>query len=178
MAVSSAVIALRARVLHTTWEHTLCCSMHQRALPWPTHASPWPRADESLVCSELISSLCRGAWHMNDHVPILQRLRWGEIGFANLRFQQTANNDLQFQCEVDSYRRGNLGVFDCSWVGNTVRPGGYQLRDAADIWTGNKDEWWDSVELEQVGLLSSAKCILHFQETSSLSGSMGLAFPC
>ena len=83
-------------------------------------------------------------------MPILQRLRWGEIGFANLRFQQTATYDLQFECQIESYRAGNLGVFDCSWVGNYIRPGGYQLRAAEDIWTGNKDEWWDSVELEQV----------------------------
>ena len=95
-------------------------------------------------------AVCREAWHLKDHVPILQRLRWGEIGFANLRFQQTEGYDLQFDCQIDAIAQGNRAVFDCDWVGNHVRPGGYQLRAAADIWTGNKDEWWDSVELEQV----------------------------
>jgi hypothetical protein len=28
---------------------------------------------------------CRKSWHMHDKVQLLQRLRWGELGFANLR---------------------------------------------------------------------------------------------
>ena len=30
--------------------------------------------------------LCRGTWHMKDHVPLLQRLKWGALPFANLRY--------------------------------------------------------------------------------------------
>ena len=29
--------------------------------------------------------MCRRAWHLEDKVRILRTLRWGEIGFANLR---------------------------------------------------------------------------------------------
>ena len=31
--------------------------------------------------------LCRHSWHMQDVVKIIKRLRWGQIGYANLRYR-------------------------------------------------------------------------------------------
>jgi hypothetical protein len=36
----------------------------------------------------------RHTWHLGDRVPLLRRLRWGEVPFANLRFRNGPNNRL------------------------------------------------------------------------------------
>jgi hypothetical protein len=41
----------------------------------------WQQHSSSCVCIHLR----RKSWHMHDKVQLLQRLRWGEVGFANLR---------------------------------------------------------------------------------------------
>ena len=62
-------------------------------------------------------------------MPILQRLRWGLIGFANLRYATGPNHDLPFKCSVGAIARGEKWAdFDCDWVGNTLRPGHYRPR--------------------------------------------------
>ena len=74
---------------------------HYEQLPETTvfmHAHRWVRCDVAAVVSlEPLDSggsastagLCilprRKSWHMHDKVQLLRRLRWGEVGFANLR---------------------------------------------------------------------------------------------
>ena len=92
----------------------------------------------------------RSAWHVDDHVPILRRLRWeSSIGFANLRFDTGPEHHLKWKCEVNA-RKNGAKLFDCDWVGNHIRPGTYTVRSSKEVWSGNKDEWWDSVELYEV----------------------------
>lgn len=78
---------------------------------------------------------------MKDHVPVLRRLRWGNVPFANLRFDTGPDRHLQWNCQVGAREQGINTIFDCDWVGNHVRPGRYPIREAKDIWSGNKDEW-------------------------------------
>ena len=40
--------------------------------------------------------------------------------------------------------------FDCNWVGNWLRPGSMQPRKERDITPMNKDEWIDSLEVNEV----------------------------
>ncbi|KAK9808172.1 hypothetical protein WJX73_005073 [Symbiochloris irregularis] len=92
----------------------------------------------------------RFGWHLEDHVPLMRRLRWDTVAvpFANLRFETGPDHHLKFSCEVDKGQHPD--VFDCDWVGGHLRPGNYTIRNSQDIYVGNKDEWADSVELEQV----------------------------
>ena len=50
---------------------------------------------------------------MKDVVPVLQRLRWGEIGFANLRFSPFS--DQEWTC--------GEGWLPCDWAGGTIHIG-------------------------------------------------------
>lgn len=95
---------------------------------------------------------------MRDHVPLLRRLRWGHLPFANLRFDTGPDHHLDWKCEMDAKAK-HLKAFDCDWVGNHIRPGNYEIRKATDIWSGNKDEWWDSVELEQASIKPASACM-------------------
>lgn len=56
----------------------------------------------------------RHGWHMKDKVPLLQRLRWGQIGFANLRHQGFKDWD----CGSPFKRK----FFPCGWEGAIVTP--------------------------------------------------------
>ena len=91
--------------------------------------------------------LCRGTWHMKDHVPLLQRLRWGALPFANLRY--SPGGRLDWECgnrtSSEEFRR-----FDCDWQGSHLRPRDLKPRKARELNVGNKDCWWDSVELREV----------------------------
>ena len=91
--------------------------------------------------------LCRGTWHLKDHVPLLQRLRWGELPFANLRY--SPGSRLDWECGnrtgSEEFRR-----FDCDWQGSHLRPRDLKPRKARELTAGNKDCWWDSVELREV----------------------------
>ena len=43
--------------------------------------------------------LCaRSTWHLSDHVPVLRRLRWGEVPYANLRYRNGPHNNLKYGC--------------------------------------------------------------------------------
>lgn len=46
-------------------------------------------ANQKSAPPDMTSNTCcrRHGWHMKDKVPLLQRLRWGQVGFANLRHQ-------------------------------------------------------------------------------------------
>ena len=70
---------------------------------------------------------------MQDHVPILRRLRWGHLGFANLRFDTGAQHRLDWKCEFGVRERGVKTTFDCDWVGNHIRPGSYRIRQVCQI---------------------------------------------
>ena len=41
-----------------------------------------------------VFEVCRSAWHLRDHVPLLRRMRWGAVPFANLRFRNGPHNRL------------------------------------------------------------------------------------
>ena len=56
----------------------------------------------------------RGSWHLHDIVPVLQRLRWGKHGFANLRYGPV--EEVDWEC-------GKKGSNACSWAGGTLFPG-------------------------------------------------------
>ena len=58
---------------------------------------------------------------MRDVVPVLQRLRWGAHGFANLRYGP--NEQLDWDCGPDHYTL-------CNFTGGEVRPG--DLESLAD----------------------------------------------
>ena len=59
---------------------------------------------------------------MADVVPVLQRLRWGKHGFANLRYGP--NEQLDWTCDVPWYWA------PCDFTGGEVRPGDLEsLRD-------------------------------------------------
>ena len=55
-------------------------------------------------------------------MPILQRLRWGQLGFANLRYATGPDFDLEWECSVGAEARGEkFGQFDCGWVRACMR---------------------------------------------------------
>jgi hypothetical protein len=86
---------------------------------------------------------------MEDHVPILRRLRWGEVSYANLRYRNGPNNRLKWKCghmtDDQQFKK-----FDCNWVGNWIYPGTLKPRKEKLITPMNKDEWVDSIELAEV----------------------------
>lgn len=88
---------------------------------------------------------------MKDHVPLLRRIRWGEVPYANLRYRNGPANRLHWKCgnETDDPA---FKKFDCNWVGNWIYPGSLKPRKEKLITPMNKDEWIDSVELTEVGL--------------------------
>ena len=91
----------------------------------------------------------RGTWHIKDHVPLLRRLRWGEIPYANLRYRNGPDNRLPWKCRGQTDDEAFL-KFDCNWVGNWLRPGSMPPRKERDITPMNKDEWIDSLEVNEV----------------------------
>ena len=62
-------------------------------------------------------------------MPILQRLQWGKLSFANLRYNNS-DHSLAWNCEVGMLARGEKWAqFDCDeFVGNHLRPGNYKPR--------------------------------------------------
>ena len=67
---------------------------------------------------------CREAWHLRDHVPLLKRLRWGALPFANLRYLNGPDDRLPWRCGKhfnDSVfqRFTNRHYYDCNWVSAT-----------------------------------------------------------
>lgn len=93
--------------------------------------------------------LRRGTWHIKDHVPLLRRLRWGEVPYASLRYRNGPDNRLPWKCRGQTDDEAFL-KFDCNWVGNWLRPGSMQPRKEKDITPMNKDEWIDSLEVNEV----------------------------
>ncbi|CAK0786391.1 hypothetical protein CVIRNUC_009604 [Coccomyxa viridis] len=91
----------------------------------------------------------RGTWHIKDHVPLLRRLRWGEVPYASLRYRNGPDNRLPWKCRGQTDDEAFL-KFDCNWVGNWLRPGSMQPRKEKDITPMNKDEWIDSLEVNEV----------------------------
>jgi Protein of unknown function (DUF3431) len=63
------------------WARTanLCASDHRGNMYEPA------RLGFRLYTEGLCMLLCRHSWHMQDVVKIIKRLRWGQIGYANLR---------------------------------------------------------------------------------------------
>ena len=103
------------------------------------------------------ANLCtsRESWHLRDHVPLLRRLRWGSMGFANLRFQNGPADRLPWRCG----KHFNDAVFqrftsrhynDCNWVGNVIRPQALEPRTEAKVNELTRDEWYDGVEMFSV----------------------------
>ena len=84
-------------------------------------------------------------------MPILQRLRWGQLPFANLRYANSPGDRLDWECgertTIQEFKR-----FDCDWQGNHLRPRDMRPRKARELNAGNKDIWWDSIELREVSL--------------------------
>ena len=62
--------------------------------------------------------MLRSAWHLLDIVPVLQRLRWGEIDFANLRYGPV--EAVNWDCGPDAQAWKKL---PCDWDGGTLYPG-------------------------------------------------------
>ncbi|KAK9919029.1 hypothetical protein WJX75_008842 [Coccomyxa subellipsoidea] len=91
----------------------------------------------------------RGTWHVEDHVPVLRRLRWGEVPYGNLRFRNGPHNRLRWKCGNETADPA-FRKFDCNWVGNWIYPGSLKPRREKLITPMNKDEWIDSVELTEV----------------------------
>ena len=93
--------------------------------------------------------MCRGTWHMKDHVPLLRRIRWGEVPYGSLRYRNGPENRLAWKCagqtDDEAFKK-----FDCNWVGNWIYPGTMKPRKERQINSMNKDEWIDSVELKEV----------------------------
>lgn len=85
-------------------------------------------------------------------MPVLQRLRWGEIPFANLRYANAPNNRLDWECGEHT-KLEEFKAFDCNWQGSHLRPRGLKPRKASELNMGNKDVWWDSIELREVSPL-------------------------
>lgn len=92
---------------------------------------------------------------MKDHVPILQRLRWGQIPFANLRYSNGPGKRLDWECG-DKTALEEFKGFDCDWSGSHLYPKNIKPRKASDLNAGNKDVWWDSVELREVSKSSAS----------------------
>jgi hypothetical protein len=99
-----------------------------------------------------LGEMYRGTWHIKDHVPILQRLRWGQLPFANLRYANSPGDRLDWECgertTIEEFK-----LFDCDWEGNHLRPRDIRPRKASELNVGNKDIWWDSIELREVRIL-------------------------
>lgn len=85
-------------------------------------------------------------------MPILQRLRWGQLPFANLRYANSPGDRLDWECgertTIQEFKQ-----FDCDWQGNHLRPRDMRPRKASELNAGNKDIWWDSIELREVRFL-------------------------
>ena len=96
----------------------------------------------------------RGTWHIKDHVPLLRRLRWGDVPYANLRYRNGPDNRLPWKCRGQTDEEAFL-KFDCNWVGNWIHPGSMKPRREKDITPMNKDEWIDSLEMNEVSKGSS-----------------------
>eukprot|EP00884_Botryococcus_braunii_P008306 jgi/Botrbrau1/17477/Bobra.0054s0064.1 len=88
----------------------------------------------------------RHAWHLQDHVPVIRRLKWGAFPFANLRY--SPGERLQWSCGRRS--RDAWREMSCSWVGLKIRPRGMSPRTQNMISIRNADEWQDSTELHSV----------------------------
>ena len=94
-------------------------------------------------------------------MPVLRRLRWGEVPYGNLRFRNGPHNRLRWKCGNETADPA-FRKFDCNWVGNWIYPGSLKPRREKLITPMNKDEWIDSVELTEVrvpSLLSQGNLI-------------------
>ncbi|KAK9808138.1 hypothetical protein WJX73_000955 [Symbiochloris irregularis] len=94
----------------------------------------------------------RESWHLHDHVPLLRRLKWGALPFANIRYSNGPQDRLPWRCGKhfnDSiYQRyTNRHYYDCNWVGNIVRPYNLEPRASAEVQELTQDEWYDSLEM-------------------------------
>ena len=102
-----------------------------------------------------LGMFCRESWHLRDHVPLLRRLRWGALPFANLRFLNGPDDRLPWRCGKHFYdsvfERFTSAPYDCDWVGNIIRPGDLQPRIQSQVTALTKDEWYDSMEMFTVG---------------------------
>ena len=103
----------------------------------------------ALLVREAYVCVRRGTWHMKDHVPLLRRLRWGEVPYGSLRFRNGPDNRLAWKCSGQTDDEA-FKKFDCNWVGNWIYPGTMKPRKERQINSMNKDEWIDSVELKEV----------------------------
>ncbi len=99
----------------------------------------------------------RGTWHVEDHVPILRRVRWGQVPYGNLRYRNGPHNRLRWKCGNETADPA-FRKFDCNWVGNWIYPGSLKPRREKLITPMNKDEWIDSVELTEVSSVPSFEC--------------------
>ena len=81
---------------------------------------------------------------MKDHVPLLRRIRWGEVPYGSLRYRNGPNNRLAWKCNGQTDDEA-FKKFDCNWVGNWIYPGTMKPRKERQINSMNKDEWIDSV---------------------------------
>lgn len=82
-------------------------------------------------------------------MPLLRRLRWGEVPYGSLRFRNGPDNRLAWKCSGQTDDEA-FKKFDCNWVGNWIYPGTMKPRKERQINNMNKDEWIDSVELKEV----------------------------
>lgn len=119
--------------------------------PWIDSSSA-ASADIKLATITTYACMRRESWHLRDHVPMLRRLRWGALPFANLRFLNGPNDRLPWRCGKhfnDSVfqRFSHRQYTDCNWVGHIIRPNAIQPRMQDQVSDLTKDEWYDSLEM-------------------------------
>ena len=127
----------------------------------------------------------RESWHLRDHVPILRKLRWGAVPFANLRFLNGPEDRLPWRCgkhyNDKIFQRFTSVRFDCDWEGNALRPHQIEPRFRSQVTGMNRDEWYDSVELLTVSKELQVMWVTCVQSLMGLTaeltyGQHGLAF--
>ena len=110
------------------------------------------RTCTSSALFELLKGYCYGAQgdlaHQGPCAPAAAAAL-GEIPYANLRYRNGPDNRLPWKCRGQTDDEAFL-KFDCNWVGNWLRPGSMQPRKEKDITPMNKDEWIDSLEVNEV----------------------------
>ena len=80
---------------------------------------------------------------------MLQRIRWGQLSYAPLRYKNSPGDRLDWDCGTRT-QHDFWKQFNCDWEGNAVRPGNVTLRSEKEVTVDSKDLIVDSIEMQLV----------------------------
>jgi hypothetical protein len=93
--------------------------------------------------------VCRNGWHLAGTDKVLRRLRWGNLGFANLRY--APGKRLDWWCADKQPNRGNqYEKLNCDFVGNWIFPSGFEPMNISEVYLSLVDDWDYSIIMTQV----------------------------